>query len=160
MNDLMGNTLKRIEENLEGLNEKDLRFFRIEEFKRNIKRTDGFRSKCPICDANKTDIGLISDKIKEAVSVPGKSRRDYDRLINRLSNHIRKEHRFFPPYYNTYLFSFIGAFAGIILGYLGYKLYPTPDYIAGIAIFAVVLLLGNFWGNKKDRKIRNENRLM
>ena len=160
MNDLMENTLKQIEENLEGLNEKDLRFFRIDEFKRNVGRTDELRKSCPICDSNKTDIEQVSKNIKEAVSVPGKSRREYDRLITRLSKHMRKDHQFFPPYYHTYLFSFFGAGIGVILGYLGYKLYPTPDYIVGIAIFALALLIGNYLGNKKDRIIRNEKRLM
>ncbi len=154
------NILHQMEENLKGLNEKDIRFFRIDEFKRNVGRTGEFRKSCPICDSNKTDIEQASKTINEAVSVPGKSRREYDRLITRLSKHMRKDHQFFPPYYHTYLFSFFGAGIGVILGYLGYKLYPTPDYIVGIAIFALALLIGNYLGNKKDRTIRNEKRLM
>lgn len=150
----------KIQEKLNEANEKDLRFFRIEEFTRNVERTHKYSGKCPVCTSNIIDIESIAEIIGEAVHIPGKSRREYDKLISKLSSHMRKDHKIFPPYYHSYLYSFFGAVIGLILGYFGYKLFPTPDFIVFISIFVVGLITGNFVGNIKDKKIRNENKLM
>ena len=125
-----------------------------------FERTGSHSAKCPTCSSNKNFIQQVSKHIGEAVSVPGASRREYDRLMGKLSVHMRKEHKFFPPYHFTYLFSFIGAAIGGAFGFVGYKLFPTSDFIALAGIFSAALIAGNFIGNKKDKKIRNENRLM
>jgi len=46
----------KIDVSLEKSREKDLRFFRIDEFKRNITRVDEFSKSCPFCNKHKIDI--------------------------------------------------------------------------------------------------------
>jgi len=149
-----------IDSKLEGTRDKEIRFYRIDEFKRNITRVDSFSKSCPICKQKKIHISEVVDKIDEAVNVPGKTRREYDRLISRLSKHIRKEHGFYTPYYFSYLYSFFGIIAGLILGYVLMKI--NPDYSVEILSigFSIGLITSNIWGFVKDKKIRSEKKLM
>lgn len=151
---------KNIDTKLEGTRDKDIRFYRIDEFKRNIVRVGSFSQSCLFCQKEKISISEISNKIDEAVNVPGKSRREYDRLISRLSKHIQKEHGFYTPYYFTYLYSFFGIVAGFIIGFALMKLFPG-FYIEMLSIgFIICLLPSYFIGYSKDKKNRSKKRLM
>ena len=150
----------QINTKLEGVKEKDLRFFRIEEFKRNISRIDEFSNTCPNCNKEKVNISSAVLSIDEAVNVPGKQRREYDRLISKLSKHMQKEHKFYPPYYFTYLISFVGIIGGSILGYFLMQLNAEMKLELFSIGFASGLLPTYVWGHLKDKKIRKEKRLM
>lgn len=145
---------------LENTKEKEIRFYRIEEFKRNIKRVDEFASSCPYCSKEKTNITGIVKKIDEAVNVPGRSRREYDRIISRLSSHMHKQHGFVTPYYYTYLFSFFGMVAGLLIGYLLQKLFPLHNWEMLLIGFTMGLVPAYLIGNIRDKKIRANKRLM
>ncbi len=160
MGDWANGLKSKVKEKLSDTKERDLRFFRIEEFLRNVTRTGEFSTKCPRCASYKIDIEAVVEKIDEAIQVPGKSRREYDGLISMLSTHMRKEHDFYPPYYYTYLYSSVGTVLGLILGFLVYKFYPSSDFITFVVGFIIGILSGNMVGTRKDKKIRNENRLM
>ena len=114
----MGNwatkTTNIIKSKLQGTKEKDLRFYRVDELKRNIERVDSFSKSCPYCQKQKADISAVINDIDEAVHVPGQTRREYDRLISRLSIHMQKEHGFYTPFHFVYLFSFFGMVMSII----------------------------------------------
>lgn len=152
--------ISQLDEKLQGTRKRDLQFFRVEEFKRNVERVGAFSKDCPVCEKEKLNIAEISRKMDEAIQIPGKSRREYDRLINRLSSHMQKFHGYFPPFYFTYLFSFFGMIAGLLLGYLLMKLFPEEDWVMLSAGFSIGLITGYFWGNKKDRKVRVDKKLM
>ena len=85
------NILQQIDNNLKAIKEKDLRFYRIDEFKRNISRVDTFSETCSACKNEMVNISEIVNNIEEAVNVPGNKRREYERLISRLSKHIQKK---------------------------------------------------------------------
>lgn len=152
--------ISSIDTKLTGVREKDLRFFRIEEFKRNIRRTEAFAGKCLYCREQKPTIEKTISFIDNAVQVPGKDRRDYDRLISRLSSHMQNNHGFFAPYYFTYLYSFFGMLGGLVSGYLFMKIFPEQNWMVLSAGFVAGLFAGHFWGSIKDKKIRKEKRLM
>lgn len=149
-----------IDSKLEGTKEKDLRFYRVDEFKRNIERVDSFSKSCPYCHKQMSDISAAADKIEEAVHIPGHTRREYDRLISRLALHMQKEHGFYTPFHFVYLFSFFGMVTGLVLGYLLLKLFPAYDWVMLGIGFSAGLITGYVWGGIKDNKIRAEKRLM
>ncbi|QGY45231.1 hypothetical protein GM418_16600 [Maribellus comscasis] len=153
-------TIAEIDKNLEGIRDKEIRFYRVEELKRNIKRVGEFSSSCPYCQKEKLNITEVTKKINEAIKVPGKSRREYDRLISRISSHMHKQHGFIAPYYYTYLFSFFGMVAGLLTGYILQKFIPAQNWEMLILGFVVGLLPGYFIGFFKDKKIRSNKKLM
>ena len=152
--------IKIIDSKLEGTREKDIRFFRIDEFKRNLTRIDTFSKRCSSCHNEQKNISEISDKIDEAVNVPGKSRREYDRIISKISKHIRKEHGYYTPYFFSYNYSFWGIIIGFIIGFLLLKI--APEYIFEMISIGFIsgLIPAYILGSVKDKKIRSEKRLM
>lgn len=153
-------TISELNEKTKNIKRRDLRFYRVDEFKRNIERVGEFSGTCPYCDKEKINIAAIVDKMNEAIEIPGKSRREYDRAISRLSGHMQKHHGFYAPYYYTYLFSFFGMVAGLLLGYLLMKLFPAYNYAMLSAGFVAGLITGYFWGGNKDSKIRSSKKIM
>ena len=149
-----------LDEKLEGIKEKEIRFYRIDEFKRNTERVDSFSKSCAYCQKQKINISDISRKIDDAVNVPGKTRRTYDRLISSLSKHMQKEHGFYPPYYFSYMYSFLGIVIGLIAGYFLMKLFPHIRIEMFSIGFVAGLLPGYILGSVKDSKIRSGKKLM
>ena len=49
-----------LEKNLKDIKERDIRFFRIDEFKRNIRRTETFSKSCPFCQKQKINITEVA----------------------------------------------------------------------------------------------------
>lgn len=160
MNSFSEELKTQIDEKLQGVNEKDIRFFRIDEFKRNLVRVDSFAKTCPTCKKELQNIQESIESIDEAINKVGKKRRDYDRLISRLSKHIRKEHGFYTPYYFTYYYSFFGLLVGSIVGYLLMQInseFKLELFCLGIAIG---LLPTYVLGYLKDKSIRSQKKLM
>jgi hypothetical protein len=152
--------LNKIEESLKDVREKDLRFFRIDEFKRNLERVGDFSEKCAQCNKFIIDINEAVEKINETIQIPGKERRSYDKLISRLSRHMQKEHQFYPPYYFSYLFSFFGIVIGLLLGAACMKLWFPANYNAVWIGFSVGVVIAYIWGSVKDKKVRAQKKLM
>lgn len=150
----------KIEKNLEKSREKDLRFFRVDEFKRNVTRVDEYSNTCSFCEKQKIDITATVETIQEAVEVPGNSRREFDRLITRLSRHMQKEHGFYAPYYYSYLYSFFGILAGLLLGFVLFKMFPMHGEVLLASCFSVGIITAYFAGNSKDNKIRRNKKIM
>jgi len=150
----------RLDKKLEGTKDRDIRFYRIDEFKRNIERVETFSRSCPHCSKQKIHIAETVDTIDKAVNTPGRTRRNYDRLISNLSRHMQKEHGFYAPYYYTYLFSFFGMVAGLLIGYLAMKFLPQLNYALLSLGFVAGLITGYAWGNVKDNKVRSDKKVM
>ncbi len=153
-------TIETLDNKLIDTKQRDIRFYRVEEFKRNIGRVELFSENCSTCTHEKKNISAIVEKIDEAIDVPGNSRREYDRLISRLATHMQKSHGFFTPYHFSYLYSFLGMVSGLLLGYLLMKLFPAHSGAMLSAGFVAGLLAGYFAGAAKDRKIRSSRKLM
>ena len=160
MKDWGKNMISQIDEKLKDTRDRDKRFFRIEEFKRNIARVDSFSPKCPVCNQQKQDIKEVVDEIDVAIDQPGRKRRRYDQLIGKLASHMQKEHHFYTPLYFTYLYSFYGIVAGVVGGFLLLNLFQ----IYGWPVFSISLVLGMISGylkgGRKDSVIRASKKLM
>ena len=150
----------QIDSKLEGVNDKDKRFFRIEEFKRNITRIDSFSCNCTTCKNEQQNIQEAVETIDEAINNLGPKRKTYDKLISRLSKHIQKEHGFYTPYYFTYYYSFFGLLCGAILGYFLMEFNPQLKLELFCLGIAIGLLPTYVWGYLKDKKVRSQKKLM
>lgn len=149
-----------IDQKLEKTRLQDLRFFRIDEFKRNISRVEEFAPTCADCKRIQTEISEAVNSIEEAIKSPGRNRRKYDKLIGRLSKHIQKEHGFYPPYYFSYVYALIGIVGGVILGYLLFLIKPELRFEMFSIGISVGLVVSYILGSIKDGKIRSQKKLM
>jgi hypothetical protein len=154
------NILADMEQRLSGSREKDLRFFRIDELRRNIRRMDEFAPKCDFCRHLKDETEIALVHVNEAVNVPGQHRRELDRVVARLSRHMMNVHHFYPPWHFNYLYSFYGIVAGSLFGFFLVMAIPSKPWELLAAGFVIGIIAGQFLGGKKDRKIRGDERLM
>ncbi len=153
--------LANMDISLSGIRDKDQRFFRIDELRRNITRVSQFAETCHQCLSFKEDIESNLVHLNEAINVPGQCRRDLDRLIARLSRHMIKAHHFYPPYHFNYLFTTYGLLAGLALALPLILFFPYEHMdVLAAGIFITGLLAGRIIGGKRDRKIRNDKKLM
>ena len=148
-------------ENLKGIHEKDIRFYRLEEFWRNIQRLDKFSNDCPVCKKMHSEVRETIAGMNYAVMHPGKKRRRFDRALSTLASHMTEEHGFLPPYYFTYRWSALGMPAGALVGALidlvlfhGHKW----GFIVGGTIIG--LLIGYVLGGRKDNDMRARKKLL
>ncbi|TNF42204.1 MAG: hypothetical protein EP310_06240 [Bacteroidetes bacterium] len=152
--------ISEIDVKLEKSKEKDIRFFRVEEFKRNITRVDDFSNSCPFCQKNKIDIAEAAGTIHEAIEVPGNSRRNYDRLISRLARHMQSEHGFYAPYHFSYLYAFVGILVGSVIGFVLYKIFPAQGSALFSFSFVIGIITAYFAGSRKDNQVRTAKKIM
>ncbi len=160
MEDWTSQIISAINEKLKDTRQSDLRFFRVEEFKRNVQRTGTFSGKCPVCKSHQSEIVAVTDNIDQAIGTPGNVRRRYDRLINQLASHMQKEHGFYSPFHFTYRHSFFGMTGGMLAGFLLMLLFKDYNWAYFSGGFSLGLLLGYIYGSKKDRKIREKKMIM
>lgn len=153
--------IDKLNTKLESAKEKDLRFFRIEEFKRIIVRNGEFSETCDECRQFQPAIEKILGQIDVAVEHPGKVRRQYDKLIDILATHQRKVHGFYPPYYYTYLYSFFGILSGLALGaLLGLIILPEKIWHFIVVGFIAGTIISQILGGRKDKTIRANKKLL
>lgn len=140
---------------------RDLRFFRVEEYLRNVQRVDAFSSSCRECQSFRHEIEKHKDTVARAVNEPGRERRAFDRLQSGLSEHMKKEHGFYPPYYYTYLYVAGWSAALLALAVFWWWLVRAADIFVFLApAFAIGVVTGQVIGGKKDRRVRDENKLL
>lgn len=161
----MENWYKKFEdkatEKLRGTKQSDLRFFRIEEYFRNAKRVDGFADHCRECAGFRKKIDDSLEQIAEAVHTPGRERKQLDVLQAEINEHLKKTHGFYPPSYHTYMQSIywtVGFMAG---AFLLTHLFPAIDrWVFYSPAFAIGVLIGQLRGSRKDRKVRESDKIL
>jgi hypothetical protein len=151
----------QIQQELKGVKDRDLRFFRIAEYLRMVKRVDDFSDECQQCKQFQTEIERETRTIRLAVTETGKERRNYDRHIDQLARHMKKVHGFYPPYYYTYSLTFFYTLIAAVLGLLISIPFQSIDRWFFIVPGIIVgLMAGQLIGNRKDSKIRSNNKLL
>ncbi|MGQ7867958.1 hypothetical protein [Sunxiuqinia sp. sy24] len=151
----------QIEQELKGTKESDLRFMRVAEYLRMLTQIDEFSDSCPHCSQLKAEIEKEANTIRQAVTQVGRERRSYDKHIDKLARHLKKEHGFYPPYFYTYSYSFSYTAVAGLVGFLISLLFPSIDRWFFLTPGIVIgLLAGQFVGNRKDARIRSMNKLL
>ena len=144
---------------LKGTRDRDLRFFRIEEYLRMAERADKFAGSCRECDSFRFQMEKQKGTLAKAVQEPGRERRELDRLQSKMSDHMKRQHGFYPPYYFTYLHSFIWTVLLMCLAFIASLFFPDADSWYFLApAFAAGVLSGQITGSRKDRKIRADKK--
>ena len=152
---------KRLVEQLKGTKESDLRFFRIEEYFRNAERVDQHAADCHECYSFRQQMDQSRDLVARAVQHPGQERRRLDDMQAKINEHMRKSHGFYPPYYHTYMQSIYWTIGLMAVACLLTFVFPDMEKAVFYSpAFAVGVVTGQIIGGKKDRKIRETNKIL
>lgn len=152
---------KSLVEQLQQAKAGDLRFFRMEEYFRNAERIDNQAGTCRQCKALRHDMDRSKEEVGKAVSHPGPERRRLDDLQSRINDHLRKSHGFYPPYYHTYMQSIYWTVSLMAIAFILTFIFPALDKaIFYSPAFALGVVTGQIIGGKRDRKIRETNKIL
>jgi len=152
--------LQIIEKN-EKLYKKDFKFYQVDTFLKLAKKTDEFSSSCRDCKLLKQKVEEVSENLDTYLSGEIASRRSYEKILNEISDHIKKIHKVYPKQYNLYTFSFFGIITGLVLGWLVAWLI-NENYVKGGLIlgFVIGLLAGRIIGKIRDKNLAKEGRVL
>ncbi|RKD92740.1 hypothetical protein [Mangrovibacterium diazotrophicum] len=152
---------KKVVGQLQGAKERDLRFFRVEEYLRNAERIDGFAPKCRECYSYRNEMEKMADDVVTAVQTPGKERRELDRIQSGVNDHMRKAHGFYPPYYHTYTQSAYWTLGFMLAAFMLTFAFPSIEKVVFYSpAFAIGVVTGQIIGGRKDRKIRDSEKIL
>lgn len=161
MNDWYVDFEQDVVRKLKGHRRSDLRFFRIDEYLSMAEKIGNLASSCRECHFFRLEMDKQRDLLVKAVGEPGRERKELDRLQSRMSDHMRKEHGFFPAYYFTYRYSFFFTVCLLGVAFLAYLFSPATDVWYFFApAFAAGVISGQVVGGKKDRTIRETNKIL
>ena len=153
--------LRNMDQKLEGTPQEKLFFFKVDELRRNITRLGEFAPDCEVCDHFFPEAEGMAERIGDALAVQGEDRRELDRLIFRLSNHMMKAHGFFPRNQFTFRYSVWGLLLGLTAGIILSESFQPALWYAMPAVGLIAgWIAGQLAGRLRDRKIREAGKVM
>lgn len=130
---------------------KDYRFYQIEKLKR-IAKLLYQQTNCLDCKHSRDELEAIVNDLDRLINKSGVNRREYEKRIESLINHLKEKHEIYQAHHFTYtysaIFTLVGACFGFLLSFgIFYSFHPTSFFLAaGLGMFA-----GNVLGSRKDK---------
>lgn len=143
---------KSIVEETEKLYKNDFKFYQVDTFLKIAKKTDQFSGQCSTCKGFKSEQEELAENLFEYLKGDVKSRRNYEKKLDIMNSHLRKEHNIRPKQFYISLYSFLGVVGGLALG-AAVAYLTIPGFIKQSLLFGFVsgLFIGRVWGKIKDK---------
>ncbi|MBN2894212.1 MAG: AtpZ/AtpI family protein [Bacteroidales bacterium] len=148
---------QNIEKQNEEINSKDIKFFNLSILLDLARITQKKSYECDVCKTNKEIIMQMSIDSAEKINTI-KGRNEITKNIDKISNHLRKEHKMFIKRYMLSVYTIIGLLIGLAIGFgVGYYFHTYKFFLlvgAGIGLIG-----GRVWGSIKERKLAKNSQL-
>jgi len=151
----------KVLEEIEKLYKNDFKFYQVETFLKAAKKTDGFSEQCSTCKIHKKSSEKIADNLENYLKGDFKLRKDYEKQLDKITKHLKKEHKIYPEQYFISLYSLFGVLggfgAGALIAYL-----TIPGFINQSMLFGFVggLIIGRILGKKKEKISKINNKVL
>lgn len=146
---------KTITEENEKLYKNDFKFYQVDSFLKIANKIDRFSPHCKSCHKAITVSEDLAENLFEYLKGDVHSRRSYEKKLDKMNKHLRKEHHIYPKQYFISLYSFIGVIGGLLLGaFISYI--TIPGFMKQSLLFGFVagLITGRILGKIKDNKLK------
>jgi hypothetical protein len=143
------------------LYKRDFAFFHVDTFLKISKKIDEFSAQCSFCQNLKPEAEEFAKSLSLSLKGNVSSRKEYEKKLLLMENHLKTSHQVFHNEYFTSLFSLIGIIGGILLGGL-ISVVIIPTFIKhGMLIGSVAgLITGRIAGRNKDKNIKKRKRML
>ena len=96
----------------------------------------------------------MADNLFDYLKGDVNSRRNYEKKLDAMNKHLRKEHRIYPKQYFIALYSFMGVVGGLLFGAFISSI-TIPGFMKQSLLFGFVagLIIGRILGKIKDNKL-------
>ncbi|QZT36506.1 hypothetical protein K5X82_14765 [Halosquirtibacter xylanolyticus] len=143
---------------IEGVSEKDLRFFPNEVLKTQIEEMSSHADKCDICNRKLSGTKEIFPMIKAAIAQPGHERKEVDRYLNSVSDHLKTEHGVRSAHHYASKFAMWSMIGSIVVASLVLFLMGVEKMLfLVVSIGVIAFVLGYVAGDLKDRRHEKDN---
>ena len=144
---------KTIIEETEKLYKNDFKFYQVDSFLKIAKKTDQYAADCKACSGFKEEAEDLAENLFEYLKGDVKSRRNYEKKLDVMNRHLRKEHKIYPKQFFISLYSFLGVVGGLAFG-AAVAYLTIPGFLQQSLLFGFVagLIIGRVWGKMKDKK--------
>ncbi|NOU61848.1 hypothetical protein [Marinifilum caeruleilacunae] len=137
---------------------KDFRFYQIEKLKRIAKLLDR-QGSCLDCKYAKAELEKIVDELDRLINKSGVNRSEYEKRVEKLLKHLKKEHGVYQIHHFTYTYSAIYGLLGMVFGLLlTYGLFYSFNSTVFFLCAGVGMIVGNILGNRKDRECKRNGK--
>ncbi|OQY03274.1 MAG: hypothetical protein B6I20_05345 [Bacteroidetes bacterium 4572_117] len=152
---------KVIQEENEKLYKNDSKFYQVDSFLKVSKKIDQFSPHCKKCSESKIVSEELAENLFDYLKGDFNSRRGFEKKLDSINKHLRKEHKMYPKQYFISLFSLLGVIggllAGLIISYLTLGGFMKQSLLFG---FVGGLIVGRIWGKVKDNKLLKAGRTL
>ena len=151
----------KIDEQIDDIYKRDYKFYKIDRLERIAEHIDVFSHECEECEAFKTDIKDIAERLSEYLKGVPQLRSEYEKRNEKIVNHLQKKHKLAYKEYYASSYSFLGfAIGSAIFG--GVMWFINSNFIVPAVLmgFALGLIIGRILGKKKDKKIEENNLIL
>jgi len=151
----------KVLEEIEKLYKNDFKFFQVETFLKAAKKADNFSEQCSTCKIHKKSSEKIANNLENYLKGDFKLRKDYEKQLDKITKHLKKEHKIYPEQYFISLYSLFGVLGGVGIGALIAYL-TIPGFINQSMLFGFVggLIIGRILGKRKDRIQKLSNKVL
>lgn len=140
---------QNIDQQEENLDPKDRKFFNLDIIMDHARLSQKYSYNCEKCQSNKDELLQMSSTISEKINTI-EGRREITKMIDQISNHLRKEHKMYIRRYMSSLYTIfillIGLLGGVIAGYF-FENMKVSILIGG----ALGLFFGSLIGSIKEK---------
>ena len=152
-----------IESNIESqkslIYKKDIKFYGVDKIVKMASIVEKFSKECSVCIQKKTEIEDISKNLGNYLNNSVKLRKEYEHLSDEITEHLKTEHQIFSKTYFASLYSAYGTIAGLLAGFIfGFIFFKENLFTSVLIFWTVGIIVGRFYGLRKDREVAKENR--
>jgi hypothetical protein len=154
-------TEMQVAQKLDKVYKRDVKFYQVDSFLKMAKKVDTLAASCKSCNELKISAEYIAENLSELLKGDISSRIIYEKKLEEIRLHLRKQHHIYPAQYNLYLYSFLGLAFGLMLSYLIMKIINPNALKEGLVLGTVIgLISGRIIGKFRDGRLKKENRLL
>jgi len=151
----------KIDDQIDDIYKRDYKFYKIDRLERIAERIDEFSHECEECEALKTEVEDITEKLSEYLQGIPHLRAEYEKRNEKIVKHLQKKHKLAYKEYFAASYSFIGFTIGSIISG-GIMWFINPNFVIPTMLmgFALGIIIGRILGKKKDKKNEKNNLIL
>jgi len=151
----------KIDEQIDDIYKRDYKFYKIDRLERIAEHIDDFSHECNECEALKTEVNDIAEKLSEYLKGIPQLRSEYEKRNETIIKHLQKKHKLAYKEYYASSYSFLGFITGSSI-FGGIMWFINPNFIIPTLLmgFAIGLIIGRILGKRKDKENEKNNLIL
>lgn len=143
-------TGKEVDNNRDKISAKDYKFYGVN-FIKTMSAACAKQADCPDCKKNGEKLFALAKNYPELIKTSVNTRKEYEQIIAKIENHLRRDHEYAPENYYKPMYSGLGIFAGAVASIIIWFLIIKSAALCW-AIIGTLMIAGRIAGGVKDKK--------